>query len=279
MQKNILKINRWKETQKRLFDFIQTDQFVTGEQIRNWIADCIVFFSELKMENYIVEFFLSKLDFVEKQTTMKRNSWEFNPAGLPLNEIYIDHITIGPFTWSERGYSITDDNRLTGTRGGRPQLTPIIVAFKIAEHIVENYEDEERVIPKTILNQFENLGNKAIYLSLKGIQDSYNSKDTKGMLSSLITATDLICGLIPELKGKNEIKKKLDKIYSDATILSRYTINNEYIWALNNSRLVRNCEEHNPKIENHTTLFECVSYCHILVLFTSSLIASGEILL
>jgi hypothetical protein len=169
-------------------------------------------------------------------------------------------------------------NRFIGSKQfDRTRMTPILVSFKVAENIINNYEEEERIIPKTLLKEFNTEKTQDIYVSLNSVQSSYEKRSSKNILTPVITTTELICKLIPELKNKPQIKDKLNKIYSEETILKKYNIDKEIVWALNNSRIIRNYDIHNPKKDNHTTLYEAVGYCHLLVLFISSLLASGEI--
>lgn len=275
MSKKILKIKEWRKTQKRLTDFVNTSDIVTGGEIRDWIADCIVHFTEIKMEPNIIAYFLSKLEYNEKKVEQK------SPV---VYNLMVDsdenEKNIGPFVFdydTRKGYKIKSSNRLNLKTGGRVYMTPILVAFKVAENIINNYEEEERIIPKTLLNEFNTEKTQGIYLAMESTQSAYENKNTKSILASLITTTGLICELIPELVLIKDVGPKLKKIYETKLIYVKYNIDRETIWSLNNSRIIRNYDIHNPKKENNTTLYEAVGYCHLLVLFISSLLASGEI--
>ncbi len=88
----------------------------------------------------------------------------------------------------------------------------------------------------------------------------------------------MICNLIPEIqKLDKKIGFKINKLYEDKEIRYKYNLNKEVLWALNNARIIRNIDIHPSRRLNDTTLHEAIGYCHILVLFISSLLASGKI--
>lgn len=155
-------------------------------------------------------------------------------------------------------------------------MTQIKVAFNVAKNIIDNYEYDERIIPKTIMNEFDNEKNQNMLITLKSIQNFYEKGDKKGLMTSLVTATDLLLKLIPEV-AKFKINKKLSTIYDDKVLQEKYALNKEVIWSLNNSRIIRNEDIHNPLEENNTTLLEAVGYAHMLVLLISSTMASGKL--
>ncbi|MEZ4210936.1 MAG: hypothetical protein R3B39_01400 [Candidatus Paceibacterota bacterium] len=287
MKKDILKITKWKKTNEELLEFIASKKVRSGDDIRNWIALCVVYFTEVGVPENIINYFLSKLEYYREKAG-KKDDYYGVVSGYELGDqeelMYNFNVGIGPFIFDNirNGYIVSNKIKINRLLSGLKQvdntkMTPILVSFKVAENIIENYEDEERVIPKVLLEQFDTEKNQGIHLSLESIQNSYEDRDAKKMLSSVITATDLVFGLIPELKAGDKISKKINKIFSDNNICEKYSINLEILWGLNNSRIIRNYDSHKPKKENHTTLYEAVSYCHLLVLFTCSILASGNI--
>jgi hypothetical protein len=71
MDKNILKIKKWKKTHKELLKFIESSDVRTGDEIRNWISQCIVYFTEISVPQNIVDHFLSKLDYHKEKGSKK----------------------------------------------------------------------------------------------------------------------------------------------------------------------------------------------------------------
>lgn len=284
MSNKILKIKKWKQTHKELLKFIENNNIVTDDQIRDWIAKCIVYFTEIGVQPNIIDYFLSKIEY-HKEKAGKKLSYLITP-GIYNNEDEEDKYKyetgIGPFTFSSAsgGYIVKDGvNRLElePKQVDRTKMTPILVAFKVAENIIENYEEEERIIPKTLLKEFNTERTQGIHLSMKSIQNAYSKRNIENILAALITTTNLTCELIPELDQIRDLGPKLKKIYETKSIYDKYNINREIVWALNNSRIIRNYNIHNPKKENHTTLYEAVGFCHLLVLFLTSMLSSGEI--
>ncbi|MBP6974805.1 MAG: hypothetical protein KBB54_02570 [Candidatus Pacebacteria bacterium] len=280
MSTNGLKIKKWKKTHKELLKFIENENTVTGDEIRDWIAKCIVYFTEIGVQPHITDFFLSRLEF-HKEKSGKKNFILYNPAGFNDEEDNYEYETgIGPFIFSsnERGYIVKNGiNRLENKQADRTRMTPILVAFKVAENILNNYEEEERIIPSNLLTEFNTEKTQGIYLAIQGIQNAYEKKDSKNILASVITTTSLVFNLIPELASVKDIGPKIKKAYETEKIYKKYNLNREILWGINNSRIIRNYDIHNPKNENHTTLQEALGYCHLLVLLISSLLASGEI--
>lgn len=281
MNISILKIKKLRKTHNELLSFLNKEK-ATGSEIRNWVADCVVYFSEINLQQNIINNFINKIEFYEKE--------EFEEDTMDLSSVYDIHklkktktkikTGIGPFPFAkdEDGYIISkNNNRLSPEYSDTTQMTIIFIAFKVAEKILDNYEDEERIIPKYLLNELNKKETQDIYLSLKSIQTSYETRSSKNILAFVVTTTELICKLIPELNDKKYLSDKLNKIYSNETIIKKYNLNKEVIWAINNSRIIRNYDIHSPKKANHTTIYEVVGYCHLLILFISSLLASGEI--
>ncbi|MDB5260491.1 MAG: hypothetical protein JWN37_722 [Candidatus Nomurabacteria bacterium] len=279
MEENLLKIEKWRKTHKQLLGFIETDNTLTGDQIRNWIAQCIVYFTDIKMSQNIIDYFLSKLEYRKERGDKKRFYMEISGHGIDEEEKYEYDTGIGPFSWStySGGYLVTDSNRLTQKQVDRTRMTPILVAFQVAENIINNYEESERIIPKVLLNQFNTEETQSIYIGLENIQNSYEKRNIKDILASAVTTTELICSLIAEISAIKNIGAKIKRIYETESIYKKYNMNQEVVWALNNSRIIRNYDIHKPEKINYTTLYEAVSYVHILVLFINSILVSGEI--
>ena len=275
-----IKVNKWRKKHKELFNFLDNKK-ATGEEIRTWISDCVAYFTEIKMQPNIITYFIERFDYYDKIVELENNEKILAPIyeGYHDNRKKTKHeIGIGPFPFDGDGYIIKDNNnRLSPKFANKGQMTMISVAFKVAEKLIDDYEDEERIIPKYILNEFNTTKNQKIYISLKSIQESYEKRSSKNILAPIITTTELVCKLIPELDNQKELSKKINKLYSDKLIYEKYKIDKEVIWALNNSRIIRNCDIHYPQKENNTTMFEAVSYCHILILFITGIISSGEI--
>jgi len=284
MNKDIQKFNEWRKMHKKLLSFVQRKELATGDQIRDWFAECVVYFTEINIGQSILEYFISGLkhwtreikknkDYLSARITM--------PAGLTAfnDEKIIEYDTgLGPWPFdpNAKGYVINNCKK-SDKSIDKTQTTFIKVAFKVAENLLKRYENQERIVQKSLINEFEKAEKSSISISLKEIQRSYEKRDPTNMLKALITTTDSVLKLIPELSKLNKLNKKLLKIYSEKTLREKYGINPEIIWSLNNSRIIRNQDSHEPLELNNTTLFEAVGYTHILILFINSILASGNL--
>lgn len=292
MDKDILKIQKWRKTHKKLLEFIESDTVRSGDDIRGWIAESIVYFTEVGVTQNIVDYFLSRLEYYKEKDGKKYFiDSDVMVPGLNLKfqqddeDKYYYKVGIGPFTFDKNagGYVVKDViNRLLvdSKQVDRTKMTPILVAFKVAENILDNYEESERIIPKILIDEFNREQTQGIYIAMQDIQSSYEKRNAKDILIPLITLTDLICSLIPEIQKlppKTGLGVKITKLYEDKDLRTKYSLDKEVLWALNNARIVRNCDIHKPETLNETTLYESVGYSHVLVLFISSLLASGKI--
>ncbi len=284
MDKDILKVQRWRKTHQELSDFLESDEVRTGDDIRTWIAQSIVHFTEVGVPQNIVDYFLSKLDYYKEKNGKKflLASDMFYVHNRDDDDKYHYKTGIGPFIFDENagGYVVKDVvNRLIDSKKvDRTKMTPIFVAFKVAKNIIDNYEEGERVIPKSLINEFNKEETQGIYTTMQDVQNSYEKRNAKDILVPLITLTELICNLVPEIQVLDKkLNAKINKLYEDRDIRDKYHLNKEVLWALNNARIIRNIDIHKPETLNETTLYEAVGYCHMLVLFISSLLASGKI--
>lgn len=278
MNFEFLQIKKWNEKQVELLTFLDSDEPVIGEVIRHWIADCIVHFTEVNVPQNIVAHFLTKMEHVSiKGKKIPNQDYLISSTFGEIEEVEKES-SIGPFVFVGNGYLINSGNRLTGKSGSRVKMTPVMVAFRVAQNIIDKYQEETRLVPRILINQLDEYAeSKGIAVSLRTLQSSFEIKDTQTMLTSLISATELLLGLITELPKNNKLNKKLLKIYSDETLYKKYSINPEVIWSINNARIIRNIDMHVPSGGNETTLYEAVSYAHLLNLLIYSILSSGEV--
>jgi hypothetical protein len=273
---NFLKIRKLREKNIELLKFIESSGSYKDDEVGEWISECVVHFTELKIDSSIISHFLSSLAIEEKEVRIENDFGNVYAPG-EMNDKKTRLVKkVGPFKTSGlSGYFGFADNLYLNRDG--LEMVSIKVAFKVAEKIIDNYEEEERLIPKTLINIFNTEKMQSIFLSLESVESNFEDGNTKGILTSLVTATSLILDLIIEVKDIKEVGKKIKKIYEEKKIYSKYSMNRDVLWALNNSRIIRNYDIHDPNEINNTPMHEAVSYAHILVLFINSLLSSGEI--
>lgn len=251
-----------KETQGRLFKFVGEPGPFSGDEIGLWISDCVVHFSEVGVPSNIVQFFLERMEYREI-----KSEYEYSKS-------------YGPFIQTGYGYQIPEINRLLDDEGCHDKMMPLLTAFRVSENLISKRVDQARLVSIVLIDELKRYSNtKAIGYSLEAVQNSYEKSDIKSMLAASISATEGLLNLIPELEVKKKIGEKFLLAYSEKEIRDKYSMKSEVLWSLNNARIIRNYDTHEPAVENETTIFECVSYIHILNLLVCSVLGSGELVL
>lgn len=262
-----LKINKLSETQRRLYSFLDTkSNDISESDVQQWISECLVHFTEVGVPSNIISFFLEKIDHND-----------ITNANLPdLSEsrkLFIH-------TLYDEGYSINPKYRLSGQDDNHPVMNPFLVAFKVAENLIDSYEDTLHLVPQSLMRELDRYNEtKTLSVSLSAIQSLYPERNTKGILVALVSATESLLKLIPELSDKNKLYPKIQKAYETKSIYEKYSMSREILWSLNNARIIRNTDIHEPDKTNETPMYEVVSYSHLLVLLILSILNSGEIAL
>ena len=287
MSIEIIQINKWNNTQQELLSFLKKTNYITGDDIREWISNCIVHFTEINVPQNIVAYFLTKMEYVtvrgkkRKEPTLVRPLGYYNHLDEDFYDEYYKERFIGPFGYIEdEGYIIKTDNRLSGQTGGHVKMTPILVAFKVAQNLINIFEDQNRIIPKILITELEKYNEtKTTSFSLERIQNGFQIRDASMMLTSIITATDSVLKLIPELSKQEDLKPRIQTAHDRNDIYEKYLMNPQILWALNNSRIIRNHYIHQPAKSDVTTMYEVTSCTHLLNLLISSMLASGNLIL
>lgn len=230
------------------------------------------FFTEIDVKENIISYFLSKLEY--RETELDGTFNQLHHSGKS------NISSIGPFLFDEVNgkYQIRSHDQTKISTGGNIYLTPILVAFKVAQNIIDHEIEQKRIVPKYLLNQFRDEKYVNIFTALENIQTKYDQRNATEMTRSVVHVTDLICDLIiPNSSNKtdNKIGEKLKRLYDDKKLCDTYSIKRGWIWALNNARLIRNIDMHNKP--EPTTLFEATGYCHILMILISSIMSSGKL--
>ncbi len=273
----ILQIKKWNNTQENLLRFLENTEPVTGTVIREWIANCIVHFTEVNVPQNIVAYFLTKMEHVSVKGK------KIPDIVYSTNQSYEEEEKesfIGPFEFVGNGYIINPGNILTGKSGGVVKMTPILVAFKVAQNLIDTYKDQNNIVPKILVTELEKYKEtKGLSLSLSAIQVAFEKDDVNSMLTPIVTSTDLILSQIPELASQKDLKPKIQTAHDNKSIYNKYSMDSEILWSINNSRIIRNYNTHNPIKSNITTSYEAVGYTHLLCLLISSILSSGELTL
>lgn len=253
------KLEELKKKQSEIETFFEGAKIkpVSGEKLRNWIVDSVTHFTDVGVNTQIISLFLESCEFGRDDNNRVSHG-------------------IFKFRLLKRGY-VLDYEGDSGEHN--PYIIPVQIALRVSRLIVDKYEDEERIVPLSLINLFDTERNQHIKISLMSVNSNYQTKNSSGMIGPLITATEGICKMIPELQNEENVGKCLRRLHEEKSLLGKYNINRDVVWALNAARLIRNEKIVHPKSEHDgvVTLYEVVGYAHLLVLFTDSLLASGEV--
>ncbi len=265
-----LEIQENKKRLHRLKSFLDRSKFTEGE-IVEWVSDCVGLFSTIGVSEIIVQGFLRA--FENHLVTEKTMTHKFT---LPVDVSGIGDLRVfyfGPFERFSGGSSYSK-----GLFNDKSFLY-LKVALKTSEDILNKIEDSERVIPKSLIDLFDGTSLENIKTTLEIVQSKYEDKDPRGMISPLITATQNILNLIPEVRSERKISKQILKLYDNPDLQKKYSLNKDVLWGMNTARIVRNEEVEHQKKEHEGVLnfVEIVGYTHLLVLSANSLFASGAI--
>lgn len=276
-----IQMKKWNERQLKLRNFLSKTEPVWGDEIREWIAESIVHFTEIGVPQNIVSYFLEKMEHVSIKGEKIPDSPLVFVGVQPVLNKEEENSFIGPFQYiKNEGYQINSENRLTNKSGGKVKMTPVLVAFEVAQNLINTYKDSNSIVPNILITELEKYTEtKALSLSLKTIQTNFEKNNMNSMLTGVTTSTELTLNQISELTNCTKLKPKIQKAYDTKAIYIKYSINREVLWALNNSRIIRNHNEHGLSTSNNTTTYEAISYTHLLCLLISSILSSGNLIL
>jgi hypothetical protein len=241
---------RLMETQEELENFLANakNNTIPGDDIREWIIKGVSHLTEVGVGANIIDLFIDSSKFSE-----------YPPSGFlgfGSHGIFAAH--------SFYGYRLK----------GEPYVLPIRVALGTARMLIEKYEDEERLIPKTLIRIFRKENHQSIKTALESIQSNYETKNVPAMVTSLVSATELICNLIPELSLEKGLGFNLNRLYESKDLIQKYSLNREVLWSLNNARIIRNDIVHLKENKGIKISFhEAVSYGHIFLIFINELLS------
>ena len=212
-----------KELQK-LKNFLDKNSFSDSELIK-WVSSSVAFFSKIKMNEPIVAAFLNT--FNPEKDGQKKDISSYSHR-------------IGPFvrSFGEQKYVCKHD--YFGVDSVDAKMVYIAVAFQTAETIIQNLEESERLVPKSLLGFFK-IDSKysQIFSSLELMEQNFENKDADGLAKNSLTLLESTLGLELALKGL-DLSKQLKKLCANQVILDKFGIRKEIIYALDNSRLLRN---------------------------------------
>lgn len=256
-----------------LKSFLDKGSF-TEEEIISWVSDCVALFSVIGVSESVISSFLKTF---ENHLPKERKVAMEDELGLGSNFTaykYGKHerFFFGPF-YKDSSYG----NYTNLFKGG--SFIYLDVALRTAEEIINSKVETERIIPKSLIQCFNTEKTQNIKVSLESIESNYQSKDSRGMISPIVTIMDGLLGLLPEMQKMHKVSSKLDELHKQKEICDKYFLNQHIVWSLNTSRLIRNEEiEHQKKQHlGNIPMYEATGYAHLLILFINSVLASGQV--
>jgi len=264
-----LRIEQLKNQLKKLEDYINSKAVFQKQELLLWIATTIAFLSEVGINSEIVNGFMRTFEFKNLRCGLR---------GKP---------EIGPFVYDfdindrESGYKL--ENNFFSFDTGKPSqdIYYVRVAFTAIRAKLNREQEEERLVPKFIIDCLSNNGKYGhIISSLELIEQSYSNKDTDGLVKNSITLLGSILDLDDQLKDKGSLSRKLSMLNNNKVICAKFGIEKEYIFALNNSRIVRNIKSAHKNLPlKYDMPFVITSgFAYLIVMFLEITIATGEIL-
>lgn len=213
-------LSKRKELEK-LKKFLQ-EKSSNKARIVEWISSCVAFFSSLKINESIITGFMKTFELKDEDTK---------------TPIILRDQDIGPFKKYGETYEFGDFLSMDVDH----EAMYIHIAFKSADNALCNLEEAERLIPKSLLNFFQENAHLAhIAASLELMERAFEEKNPDALLNNAITLLETIFGLEPSLTEK-DLSKQINIIKGDPSIQSAFgNIRLEILQAFQNFRLLRN---------------------------------------
>ncbi len=259
------------------------DEFYKKELI-DWIVECTALFSQLKVNNEIIKRFIDvfdvrKIGFEEETSEKARASTE------PNSFSHCNHSFTGGVNEIKDCYKMNESGK------NSKNIFYVNLAFTTARAIIENEEENERLVPKYLIETLFKSGNYLhIISSLELIEDNYEERNSDGLITNTVTLLDSILNLDEDLRIiKNEGKKdrirsiglKLEFLEKNVIARQRFGVSHDIIKTLNNARVIRNVKNVHKKdspIEFNTPFIVAMGFASITILFLEMTNATGEVI-
>ena len=199
---NNIEIEQYNEKLKELGHFIVSkDEFIEKEII-NWIADCVVVFSEIGVNGIIIDDFLKFCGYKTEKIKVTESMLIIQNSH---HKQYVEVKHLGPFR------EIVEDTgsripTIPTVRHGCYKLHDssyyVRVAFAAAQAIFKKKIEEEKIVHNWIINYFSDDKYSHVLASLELIEKAYQDRNSDGLLSNTITLLDSILNFDNELKEK-----------------------------------------------------------------------------
>ncbi|MFZ2969795.1 MAG: hypothetical protein WA063_01460 [Minisyncoccia bacterium] len=255
-----------REEQKRQLESLKNyigNYSYSAEQIINWVSNCVAFFSSIEVNESIISGFMRTFEEKEKKSGDLMNVSTF----------------IGPFQSLSSGglYTIRNGNDYWRSGNIHAEMVYINIAFQAAENILNNLEESERLIPKSLINFFKDKPEYSqISSSLELMEQNFENKDAVGLSEKAIALLGSILNLESTLAGK-DLSKQMRQIQSTQVLKDKFGVRKEVITALDNSRILRNylSSHKNIPIEYNVPFAVSLGIAYLVIMFLQITMATG----
>jgi hypothetical protein len=250
------KIERLRAELKRLRAFSGEAHAI--HEVTNWVGDCAALFTTIRVPDAIVQCFMET----------------FRPS--PSNELGAV-IEIGPFKATRDGYKIQDGFLYDTVHANAIYIK---VAFRTAANIIEELEEEESLVSSTLINLLqENTALNPITASLTALENNFQNRDAVGMTSNSIALLSSIFDLESTLKGR-DLSKQIALVRCNDTLQKKFGIEKDVLYAIDNSRLIRNYKVSHKTlpIPYDIPLAVSLGSAHLILMVLFMTMAAGELI-
>lgn len=290
---NKIEIEKYNKKLDELGKFFTIKNKFTAKEIIDWLAECVVIFSNIGVNQIIIEDFLRYFAFCEKEIHVgehKKRKTLWIPGDNNEDEVVKDYLrikTFGPFT--EELESKTDflskEESFVPTNSGDYTIKGKIyyskIAFSVAREILKNSMDDKRIVPVWLIDEFKRMNKyNNIVSSLEMIENKYQDRDIESLITNSITLLDSILDLDNDLKKIDSLGGKLAKLRDDKKKNKEFGVSFDLVVSLDNSRLIRNEKIiHKDKpLKYDIPFMVAASFTYLTLFFVETVILNGEII-
>ncbi|MCK5062151.1 hypothetical protein KAR28_06435 [Candidatus Parcubacteria bacterium] len=260
---NRTKIKQMKTALKSLETHLEGQTYITTKDMNIWVSHCVAFFSRIGVNDVIISDFIKyyspviskdeKYPGISMYKTKKMGNFESTTGGSGDTE----------------AYNKVNESYLSS------------IAFLTAKNIIQRMEEEERMVPLWIIKELKKERKfLSISSSLNLIEKNYEDRNSDGIIKNAITLLEGILNLDDDVKKIKELSKKLKKLLNDKDKLKKFGISKEFVFALDNSRLVRNIKSvHKTKPMKYDIPFLLATNNAFLIILFLEIVLSSELII
>ncbi len=255
-----------KELKKQLIslrEFLDKDTY-SAEEIVDWVSGCVAFFSAIGVSDVIVSGFMKSFEYTEHAAA---------------NTMIIFSTNIGPFIGDldTKVYRKKEDWTYLSKGNIHSETIYLKIAFKTAESIISNFEEAQRLVPKSLVAFFsEKPEFSQIYSSLVLLEQNFKDRDSISLATNAIALLGSILNLETSLVGR-DLSNQLRQLQSNASTIAKFGVRGEVIFALDNSRILRNhlASHKNVPIEYNVPFAVALGTAYLIIMFLQITMATG----